>query len=566
MGSLKDRMEADLKRYNIPPRTRKQYLSHIDLYVRHFNLSPSKLGANEIEAYFDHLTMIKDGSISQLKDIQTALKFFYFVTLNRPQAAAWLQLPGEDRRVPNPLSSRDLDLLFSNVRSRKHQTILKVSMGGGLRLAETCLLKSGDIDSKRMLIRLHSSTRAWPGFVPLLPETRMILRQWYRAARPQTDLLFGMGSKGIPLTSASVQKALQAAARDSGFELTIEQAVLRYSCFLQRLSKGAGPRDVLHLLRGTSIQHFPLGLLTGDKGASPGRKRLPASSLNARGVHEEVMLQMRLRNFGSQTRKAYFSHLLRLERYTGKPLEHIALGEIRGFLLDLHETCGLTPGSVNAYACAIRFLYLNVLDRPWPPNAIPMARAPKTLPVVLSPLEVTRFVEAVQSFKYRVIVLCMYATGMRVSEVASLRANDIDSERMVIRIHQGKMNKDRYVMLPQNLLSILRKYWKMRKSREDGQQWVFPGKDPGNHISTHAIRVACKKALAKSGLKKKVTPHTFRHCFATHLLEAGVDLRTLQVLMGHASFSTTARYTHVVTAAIAKMQSPFDSLPEWEGR
>jgi integrase/recombinase XerD len=282
-----------------------------------------------------------------------------------------------------------------------------------------------------------------------------------------------------------------------------------------------------------------------------------------RSPRERMAQQMKLRNFSPATRKSYLSRLDGLERYAGKPVERIGLEKIRDYLLHLHER-GLTPGSVNAYARAFRFLYLQVLGRPWSKDAIPSAKEPRTLPVVLAPCEVTRFFDTVRSVKFLTIFQLMYSSGMRVSEVVNLQVTDIDSKRMVIHVRLGKGDKDRYTILSQKMLVSLRRYWKICKPRKNEPQWLFPGQDPGRRLTISAVDDACKKVRIQSGLKKKVTPHTLRHSFATHLQEAGVDLRTIQVLLGHASFTTTARYTHISLPAIAKTISPFDSLPDSE--
>ncbi len=284
-----------------------------------------------------------------------------------------------------------------------------------------------------------------------------------------------------------------------------------------------------------------------------------------RSARQRMVRQMKLRNLSTSTQDDYLRRLKKLEQHVGKSLGRIGLEEIRDYLLYLHDKRRLAPGSVNSYARAFRFFFLNVMDRPWPLAAIPAAREPKTLPVVLAPSEVVRFFDAAKSFKYRTIFQIMYASGLRVSEAANLRVSDIDSQRMVIRVNQGKMNKDRYTVLSPKLLLILREYWRTCKpanvqvKRTD--PWVFPGRKPGSHITTASIQTACKNVRVQSGLEKNVTPHSFRHSFATHMLENGVDLRTIQVLMGHASFSTTTIYTHIATARIAGMRSPFDLLP-----
>jgi integrase/recombinase XerD len=279
---------------------------------------------------------------------------------------------------------------------------------------------------------------------------------------------------------------------------------------------------------------------------------------------ESMIRQMKLKNLSKATQKDYLRRLDHLEQYTNKPLERIPLREIRDYLLHLHEQRGLTPGSVNTYARAFRFFYRQILKRPWSEDAIPTAKEPRTLPVVLAACEVAHFLDTVREVKYKTLFQLMYASGLRISEALSLVVTDIDSKRMVIRVRDGKGDKDRYTILSQKLLVSLRRYWKICKPRKDEPQWLFPGKYPGQHLAITTADVACKKVRIQSGLKKKVTPHTFRHSFATHLQEAGVDLRTIQVLMGHASFTTTARYTHISLPAIAKTISPFDSLPDSE--
>jgi len=282
-------------------------------------------------------------------------------------------------------------------------------------------------------------------------------------------------------------------------------------------------------------------------------KRSQQPSIRERMIHE-----MTLRNFAPETQRSYLRAIDALVRWTGSDPRAIGLDTINNFLLHLRKEKGLLPKTANAYAQGLRFFYLCVLARPWSAAAIICARGPKSLPVVLSQEETVRFLAAARSFKYRVILTTAYATGLRVSEVCHLKLTDIDSSRMVIRVELGKMRKDRYVMLSPLLLELLRDWWRMARPKF----WLFPGHDPACPISTSAVEKICRKTRATSGLKKRVTPHTLRHGFATHLLENGVDLRTIQVLLGHASFSSTARYTHIATAALAKVKSPLDSLPK----
>jgi integrase/recombinase XerD len=190
------------------------------------------------------------------------------------------------------------------------------------------------------------------------------------------------------------------------------------------------------------------------------------------------------------------------------------------------------------------------------PERIAYAREPRRLPVVLSADEVVRFLEAVPSLKARAALTTAYAAGLRVSEVTGLRIADIDSGRMMIRIEHGKGGKERYVMLSAQLLAILRTYWRLARP----EHWLFPGRDATRPIEPTTLHAACRSARAAAGIGKKVTVHVLRHSFATHLLESGVDIRVIQVLLGHAHLSTTARYTHVSQGLIGRTASPLEKL------
>jgi len=190
------------------------------------------------------------------------------------------------------------------------------------------------------------------------------------------------------------------------------------------------------------------------------------------------------------------------------------------------------------------------------PERIAYAREPRKLPVVLSGDEVVRFLEAVSSLKARVALTTAYAAGLRVSEVAALKIADVDSRRMVMRIERGKGGKERYVMLSEPLLAILRSYWRLARP----ERFLFPGRGPDKPIEPAVLHAACRSAAAAAGLDKRVSVHVLRHSFATHLLESGVDIRIIQVLLGHENLSTTARYTRVSTQLIGNTASPLDRL------
>ena len=188
---------------------------------------------------------------------------------------------------------------------------------------------------------------------------------------------------------------------------------------------------------------------------------------------------------------------------------------------------------------------------------IPTPKVPDTLPVVLSPAEVVQFLDSIDTAKHRTILTTCYAAGLRISEAVQLTLSAIDSQRMVLRIEQGKGQKDRYVMLSPTLLEILRDWWRVSRSRP----WLFPGHRPGEPITTRAVNRACRKAHRRCGIPKPITPHSMRHAFAVHLLEAGTDVRTIQLLLGHRSLATTARYLRLATTTVCATVSPLDLLP-----
>jgi integrase/recombinase XerD len=197
------------------------------------------------------------------------------------------------------------------------------------------------------------------------------------------------------------------------------------------------------------------------------------------------------------------------------------------------------------------------LERDWAVPRLPYQKTARRLPSVLSVEEVRRFLDAVPDLKMRTVLVTAYAAGLRVFEVVALRPSNIDSQRMVLRVAQGKGRKERLVMLSPRWLDLLRAYWKME--RPSGE-WLFPGQEPGRHVSIRGVQHACQAARETAGMGKHVTLHTLRHSFATHLLEAGTDLCTIQRLLGHRSLSTTARYLHVATSTICAVASPLDHL------
>jgi site-specific recombinase XerD len=211
---------------------------------------------------------------------------------------------------------------------------------------------------------------------------------------------------------------------------------------------------------------------------------------------------------------------------------------------------------INQVACALRFFYGITLGYKEALERIVTGREPEKLPPVLSPEEIACFLEAVAGVRNRVALTTAYAAGLRIGEVARLKVSSIDSKRMLLHIANGKGGKDRYAMLSPRLLAVLRTYWK----RARPSLWLFPGRDPGSHVSTGALQDACRAARKRARIGKRVTAHSLRHSFATHLLESGTDIRIIQVMLGHSHLETTARYAQVATNLIAGTPSPFDRL------
>ena len=277
-------------------------------------------------------------------------------------------------------------------------------------------------------------------------------------------------------------------------------------------------------------------------------------------LRQRMLEDMGIRNLAENTQSAYLQQVAAYARYFGRSPDQLGPEEIRTYQLYLMEVRALTPSSICVATGALRFLYKVTLKRSWAVEEIPMPKRPRKLPEILSPEEVMHFLNAIINHKHRAILMTAYAAGLRVSEATHLKVTDIDSQRMMLRVEQGKGMKDRYVMLSPRLLDALRTYWKSARPT----QWMFPGEVPGQPITREAVGLACQKARRDSGITKPITPHSLRHAFATHLLESGADLRTIQLLLGHRSLATTARYLKVATTTICATTSPFDLLPKVE--
>lgn len=276
-------------------------------------------------------------------------------------------------------------------------------------------------------------------------------------------------------------------------------------------------------------------------------------------LRQRMLEDMKIRNLALNTQDSYLRQVSQFARHFGKPPDVLGQEEIRSYQIYLIQEKKLAPGSVTIAVSALRFLYKVTLRREWNlDDIIPAPKTPKKLPVILSPEEVVEFLSWVPEGKHRTILTTCYAAGLRITEAVSLQAHHIDSQRMVIRVEQGKGQKDRYVMLSRKLLDILRQWWRVARP----QIWLFPGDRPEEHIGRNAVELVCKQTRRRYRIAKPITPHSMRHAFAVHLLERGVDVRTIQLLLGHRSLATTARYLRMATSKVCSTASPLDLLPQ----
>ena len=272
-------------------------------------------------------------------------------------------------------------------------------------------------------------------------------------------------------------------------------------------------------------------------------------------LRRRMIEDMAIRKFAQKTQHDYVQRVKDFANYLKRPPDTAKPEDVRGFQLHLASSGAGTP-KINATVAALRFFFKVTLDRPDLGRHLSTIHEPRKVPVVLSPDEVARFLEAAPGIKYKAAFSVAYGAGLRVSEVAALKVCDIDSQRMMLRIEQGKGRKDRYAMLSPTLLELLRDWYRVARP----QGWLFPGQNPTNPITVRQLTRACHAAAEMADLKKRVTPHTLRHSFATHLLEQNIDIRVIQVLLGHAKLETTALYTRVATNTIRDVQSPLDRL------
>lgn len=273
---------------------------------------------------------------------------------------------------------------------------------------------------------------------------------------------------------------------------------------------------------------------------------------------EQMQRDMVLRNLSEKTQVMYHAAARDLEKYFNKPPDQLHEGDVKSFLLSIVQVRKLSQSSLKINYSALRFLYETTLGKGWVMDRIPYPKTVKALPHVLDKSEIRKIIEATVNLRQKAMLMVTYSAGLRAKETARLKITDIDSKRMMIRVEQGKGNKDRYTLLSQIALETLREYWKEYRPTV----WLFPGQNPEHYVSVSYIQVGFKRAKTKAGISKPASCHTLRHSFATHLLEAGVDLHTIQLLLGHSSIRTTTVYLHVSNKSLAKIVSPLDLDPK----
>ena len=275
----------------------------------------------------------------------------------------------------------------------------------------------------------------------------------------------------------------------------------------------------------------------------------------------QLMLdELQRRNYSPSTVRCYIHAVEDFSKYFHRSPERLGPSHIREYQVHLFRDRKLSPGTIQSRCAALRFLFVKTLRRPYLLDEIPFPKRPRKLPTVLSPEEVARLIDSARNLMHRTMLMTLYATGLRRAELCHLKVTDIDSERMVIHVHQGKGSRDRDVLLTPKLLETLREYWRWMKPKT----YLFPGMVNNWRadvpITEKIVWAAVDEAARQAGIKKHVSPHTLRHSFATHMLEAGADLRTIQVLLGHSKLEHTTVYLHLSRRHLQAIPSPLEAI------
>ncbi len=275
-------------------------------------------------------------------------------------------------------------------------------------------------------------------------------------------------------------------------------------------------------------------------------------------LRKRMMNDLELAGYVSDTKRRYVKTIENFARFHGRSPEKLGQEEVRQWVEELRAPGTLSSQRLVQHFAALRFLYAKTLGRPDVVSFLSSPKVPKRLPVVLSPEEVARVLNAIELLKYRVFCTALYATGLRITEACRLETSDVDAARGVIHVRHGKGHKDRLVGLVPSLLTLLRDYWKKERPPTP---WLFASQT-GRHLRAESVRKALHEAAKRAAVDKRVTPHTLRHCYATHMLEQGNELRVVQAMLGHAGADSTARYARVSAGMLSKTESPLDRLPQ----
>jgi integrase/recombinase XerD len=278
-------------------------------------------------------------------------------------------------------------------------------------------------------------------------------------------------------------------------------------------------------------------------------------------LRKMMLEELQRRNYSQDTTRHYIRTVEDFARRFNCPPDRLGPRHIREYQAELFQKRKLSPGTVTNRLSALRFFYTKTLKKAWSVAETPYPKKQRRIPTILSQEEVARLIDAARIPFHRTLLITLYATGLRCAELTRLKVSDIDSQRMVVHVRGGKWGKDRDVMLSPKLLEELRSHW--RRLRRKSSDWLFPSNrwHTGAHpIDTKTPRYACQQAAQRAGLKKAVHPHTLRHCFATHLLESGADLHTIQILLGHHDLKETTVYLHVSERHLKATASPLDAL------
>lgn len=275
-------------------------------------------------------------------------------------------------------------------------------------------------------------------------------------------------------------------------------------------------------------------------------------------LREKMQQDMAIRGLTPRTQQTYLERMTSFVRFHGKSPDLLGLEEIHRYQVYLAQQKKVSWGFFNQSVCAIRFFYTKTLQKEWDIKHIPYQKQGRKLPTVLSKEEVRAVLQVIGNLKHRALVQTLYGAGLRLQEALCLSYTDIDSQRMLLRVRQGKGKKDRYVMLSPTLLHTLRAYWKSCSVKPT--TYLFPGRDPSQRLTPRTVQRVLQQTRKKAHIRKPVTPHVLRHSFATHLLEDGHDVRKIQLLLGHKSLRTTCTYTHVARNFLQQTTSPLDTL------